>query len=56
MNKEELNLLLDRINNPIIGKALLTTFHKLNYIKVHLITSYYIMQFIPRVIYNFRQK
>ena len=31
MNKEELNLLLDRINNPVIGKALLTTFHKLNY-------------------------
>ena len=31
MNKEELNLLLDRINNPIIGKALITTFHKLNY-------------------------
>lgn len=31
MNKEELNLLLDRINNPIIGKTLLTTFHKLNY-------------------------
>ena len=31
MNKEELNLLLDTINNPVIGKALLTTFHKLNY-------------------------
>lgn len=31
MNKEELNLLLDKINNPIIGKAILTTFHKLNY-------------------------
>ena len=31
MNKEELNLLLDRINNHVIGKALLTTFHKLNY-------------------------
>ena len=31
MNKEELNLLLDSINNPVIGKALLTTFHKLNY-------------------------
>ena len=31
MNKDELNLLLDTINNPIIGKALLTTFHKLNY-------------------------
>lgn len=31
MNKEELNLLLDRINNPVIGKALLTTFHKLNH-------------------------
>ena len=30
MNKEELNLLLDRINNPVIGKTLLTTFHKLN--------------------------
>ena len=31
MNKEELNLLIDRINNPVIGKALITTFHKLNY-------------------------
>lgn len=31
MNKEELNLLLDKINNPVIGKAILTTFHKLNY-------------------------
>ena len=31
INKEELNLLLDTINNPVIGKALLTTFHKLNY-------------------------
>ena len=31
MNKDELNLLLDKINNPVIGKALLTTFHKLNY-------------------------
>ena len=31
MNKEELNLLLDTINNPVIGKALITTFHKLNY-------------------------
>lgn len=31
MNKDELNLLLDKIDNPIIGKALLTTFHKLNY-------------------------
>ena len=31
MNKEELNLLLDTINNPVIGKSLLTTFHKLNY-------------------------
>ena len=28
---KELNLLLDKINNPVIGKALLTTFHKLNY-------------------------
>lgn len=31
MNKEELNLLLDKMDNPTIGKALLTTFHKLNY-------------------------
>ena len=31
MNKEELNLLLDKINNPVIGKEILTTFHKLNY-------------------------
>ena len=31
MNKYELNNLLDKIDNPIIGKALLTTFHKLNY-------------------------
>ena len=31
MNNDELNLLLDTINNPIIGKALITTFHKLNY-------------------------
>ena len=31
MNKDELNNLLDKIDNPIIGKALLTTFHKLNY-------------------------
>ena len=31
MDKYELNYLLDTIDNPIIGKALLTTFHKLNY-------------------------
>ena len=31
MEKEELNFLLDIINNPVIGKALLTTYHKLNY-------------------------
>ena len=31
MNKDELNNLLDKIGNPIIGKSLLTTFHKLNY-------------------------
>ena len=31
MDKYELNYLLDTIGNPIIGKALLTTFHKLNY-------------------------
>ena len=31
MNKDDLNYLLDVIDNPIIGKALLTTFHKLNY-------------------------
>ena len=31
MDKYELNNLLDKIDNPIIGKALLTTFHKLNY-------------------------
>ena len=31
MNTNELNLLLDKINNPVIGKALITTFHKLNY-------------------------
>ena len=31
MNKYELNNLLDKIDNHIIGKALLTTFHKLNY-------------------------
>ena len=30
MNKDELNLLLDTIKDPTIGKALLTTFHKLN--------------------------
>ena len=30
MNKEELNCLLDKIDNLTIGKALLTTFHKLN--------------------------
>ena len=30
MNKDKLNLLLDKIENPTIGKALLTTFHKLN--------------------------
>ena len=30
MNKDELNLLLDKIDNPTIGKALLTTFHKFN--------------------------
>ena len=31
MNKDDLNRLLDTIENPTIGKALLTTFHKLNY-------------------------
>ena len=31
MDKYELNNLLDKIDNPIIGKSLLTTFHKLNY-------------------------
>lgn len=31
MNKDDLNCLLDTIDNPTIGKALLTTFHKLNY-------------------------
>ena len=31
MDKYELNYLLDTIDNPIIGKTLLTTFHKLNY-------------------------
>lgn len=31
MNKDDLNYILDTIDNPIIGKALLTTFHKLNY-------------------------
>ena len=30
MNVNELNKLLDTINNPVIGKAFLTTFHKLN--------------------------
>ena len=30
MNKEELNNLLSNIKNPTIGKALLTTYHKLN--------------------------
>ena len=30
MNKEELNNLLSTIKNPTIGKALLTTYHKLN--------------------------
>ena len=30
MNKDELNNLLDKIDNPIIGKAILTAFHKLN--------------------------
>ena len=30
-NKPVLNNLLDKIDNPIIGKSLLTTFHKLNY-------------------------
>lgn len=33
MNKNELNLLLENIKNPIIGKSLITTFHKLNYDK-----------------------
>ena len=31
MDKYELNNLIDIIDNPIIGKSLLTTFHKLNY-------------------------
>lgn len=31
ISKQELNLLLDSINNPIIGKSILTTYHKLNY-------------------------
>ena len=31
MNKDDLNYLLDIIDNPTVGKALLTTFHKLNY-------------------------
>ena len=30
MNVNELNSLLDNIKNPTIGKALLTTYHKLN--------------------------
>ena len=30
MNHKELNAILDSIKNPIIGKALLTTYHKLN--------------------------
>ena len=28
---QSLNNILDELNNPVIGKALLTTFHKLNY-------------------------
>ena len=31
MNKDDLNYLLNIIENPAIGNALLTTFHKLNY-------------------------
>ena len=31
MDKYELNNLIDKIDNPIIGKSLFTTFHKLNY-------------------------
>lgn len=31
MNKDDLNYLLDIIDNPTIGKGLITTFHKLNY-------------------------
>ena len=31
MNKEELNSYMDIIENPVVGKALLTTYHKLNY-------------------------
>ena len=30
MNIEELNNLLSTIKNPTIGKAILTTYHKLN--------------------------
>ena len=29
-NIKELNTMLDTIKNPIVGKALLTTYHKLN--------------------------